>query len=383
MVTLALLFIGVVMVYSASAVLSERLYDDATRFLKKQTLWVGLGVLAMLLAAQFPYRYWQRLIFPMIVVTSIALIAVLTPLFGLEINGSRRWLRLGYFSIQPSEVARLTLVMYLAAYLVKRREHLGDFATGFLPPICTVGFLMTLVLVEPDFGTAAVMGTVTGILMFVGGARLRHLLGTTLLSLPVLYAMVMKTGYRKERILAFLDPWKDPTDKGFQIIQSFIALGQGGAMGMGLGEGRQKLFFLPYPHTDFIFAVIGEELGLMGTILVVGLFVLLAWCGMRIALCAPDLFGQYLAFGITLMIVLQAQVNMAVVTGLLPTKGLALPLLSYGGSSLVVNLVGIGILLNISKFQGPGGRQVKGTKRVTKAQRSLSHTVRVLRGGPR
>ena len=356
-VTLILVLMGILMVYSASAVLAGRWYGDATFFLKKQLLWVGLGLAIMYLFSRIPYHYWQKITFPLLLLTAGALFAVLTPMFGGEINGSQRWLRLGSFSFQPSELARITVVIYLAAYLVKRKESLNDFTKGFLPPVITVGFLMSLILAEPDFGTAVVIGLVAGILMFVGGIRLRHLSGTLLLSLPILYALIIGVGYRKERLMTFLDPWSDPTDKGFQIIQSFLALGKGGATGVGLGEGWQKLFYLPYPHTDFIFAVIGEELGLIGTITTLCLFVILAWCGVGIAFSAPTPFGQYLAFGITLLIVLQAQINVAVVTGLLPTKGLTLPFLSYGGSSLVANLAAIGILLNVARFERPGGRQ--------------------------
>jgi cell division protein FtsW len=212
-----------------------------------------------------------------------------------------------------------------------------------------IGAMLALIMGESDLGTAAVMGMVAGLMLFIGGARGRHLWVMALLAAPVLYAMIMKIGYRRQRMMAFLDPWRDPTDTGFQMIQSFLALGGGGPVGMGLGEGRQKLFFLPYPHTDFIFAVIGEELGMVGTVTVLILFGILAWRGVAISLKAPDPFGRHLAFGLTMMIVVQALINMAVVTGLLPTKGLTLPFLSYGGSSLLANLIAIGILWNISR----------------------------------
>jgi cell division protein FtsW len=260
-------------------------------------------------------------------------------------------------------LARLCMVVYLASYLAKRKDHLSDFVQGFLPPVITVGLFLSLILAEPDFGTAAVMAMMAGIMLFVGGVRLKHLWAIGIFIIPIMYAMIMTFGYRRERLLTFLDPWKDPSGGGFQIIQSFLAMGQGGPLGEGLGEGRQKLFFLPYPHTDFIFAVIGEELGLIGTLVIVGLFALLAWRGIHIAFSTPDLFGRYLAFGITMMIVLQAQVNMAVVTGLLPTKGLTLPLLSYGGSSLVINLVGVGILLNVAHVRSVKGLQEREVRR--------------------
>jgi cell division protein FtsW len=362
LVVLALLLTGIVMVYSASAVMAGQAYGEATWFVKKQILWAGVGLLVMAVFSRIPYRYWKGISFPLMVAAVIGLVAVLTPALGQEINGSRRWLRIAGLSFQPSEVARLATVVYLASYLARRREHLDDFARGFLPPVLTVGFLMSLILTEPDFGTAAVMGLIAGAMMFLGGIRLRHLWGVTLLGLPAVYAMVMRVDYRRERMLSFLNPWEDPTDKGFQIIQSFLALGEGGTVGTGLGEGWQKLFYLPYPHTDFIFAVIGEELGLIGTISVLGLFALVTGCGVRIARAAPDAFGRYLAFGVTLMIVLQAQINMAVVTGLLPTKGLTLPLLSYGGSSLLVNLAGVGILLSVAREGGSARAKVREEK---------------------
>ncbi len=378
LVTIALLLIGVVMVYSASAILAMRQYGDAILFLKKQILWIVIGLLAMLMVSRIPYPHWQTGALPMMLLTVCFLIAVLIPSVGIEINGSRRWLGMGLVTVQPSELARLCMVIYLASYLAKRRDRLGDFVQGFLPPVMVVGLLLSLILAEPDFGTAVVMAMMAGILLFVGGVRLKHLWGVGILIIPVIYALVMTIGYRRERLLAFLDPWKDPGGGGFQIIQSFLAMGQGGPLGEGLGEGRQKLFFLPYPHTDFIFAVIGEELGLVGTLAIVDLFALLAWRGIRIAMSAPDLFGRYLAFGITMMIVLQAQVNMAVVTGLLPTKGLTLPLLSYGGSSLVTNLVGVGILLNVAHARRVRGQQERKARRIPAIHPLLKRQGRVL-----
>jgi cell division protein FtsW len=352
-----LLLIGLVMVYSASAVLAEKKYGDSLLFFKKQMMWAVLGLLVMVAVSRIPYSFWKTVTPPAMGITVLALIAVLMPFLGMEVNGSRRWLNLGLISVQPSELARLSVVLYLSAYLARKRDRMGDFRQGFLPPILMVGVLLILILAEPDFGTAVVIGTVAGFLLFIGGVRLRHLWALALLAAPLLYWVLMRAGYRRERLLAYLDPWKDPTDAGFQITQSFMALGEGGPLGVGLGEGRQKLFFLPYPHTDFIFAVIGEEMGLIGTLIILGLFGVLAWRGLRIAAAAPDPFGQYLAIGITIMIVLQSQINMAVVTGLLPTKGLTLPLLSYGGSSLIANLAGIGILWSIARREGPPVRQ--------------------------
>jgi cell division protein FtsW len=349
LITLTLLVIGVVMIYSASAVLAGRQYGDSLFFIKRQMLWASGGMIAMIAVSRVPYGFWQGMALPLVLGAVILLVLVLVPGIGIEVNGSRRWLRLGSLTLQPSELTRLCAVIYLARYLVKKRGRLDDFFRDFLPPMIVIGAVLALIMGESDLGTAAVMGMVAGLMLFIGGARWRHLWGMGLLAAPVLYAMIMKIGYRRQRMLAFLDPWRDPTDSGFQMIQSFLALGGGGPVGMGLGEGRQKLFFLPYPHTDFIYAVIGEELGLMGTLAVLVLFLALAWRGMSISLRAPDPFGRHLAFGLTMMIVVQALINMAVVTGLLPTKGLTLPFLSYGGSSLMANMIAIGILWNISR----------------------------------
>jgi cell division protein FtsW len=347
-ITLILLLIGVVMIYSASAVLAGRQYSDSLFFIKRQILWALIGLSAMVVMSRVPYSLWEGAALPLMFGAIALLALVLIPGFGVEINGSRRWLHLGPLTLQPSELARLAAVIYLARYLVKKRDRLDDFFRDFLP-------LLALIMGESDLGTAAVMGMVAGLMLFIGGARWRHLWVMGLLAAPVLYAMIMKIGYRRQRMMAFLDPWRDPTDSGFQMIQSFLALGGGGSVGMGLGEGKQKLFFLPYPHTDFIYAVIGEELGLLGTVTVLILFGLLAWRGIAISLRAPDPFGRHLAFGLTMMIIIQALINMAVVTGLLPTKGLTLPFLSYGGSSLLANLIAIGILWNISRSAGQRG----------------------------
>ncbi|TPW18116.1 MAG: cell division protein FtsW [bacterium] len=353
-VTLILLVIGVVMIYSASAVLAGRQYGNSLFFIQRQILWALIGLTAMVMMSRVPYAIWQGAALPLVLGAVVLLVLVLIPGIGVEVNGSRRWLRLGSFTLQPSELARLAAVIYMARYLVKKQNRLDDFFRDFLPPMIVIGAVLALIMGESDLGTAAVMGMVAGLMLFIGGARWRHLWVMGLLALPVLYAMIMKIGYRRQRMMAFLDPWRDPTDTGFQMIQSFLALGGGGPVGMGLGEGRQKLFFLPYPHTDFIFAVIGEELGLLGTLAVLILFAVLAWRGVAISLRAPDPFGRHLAFGLTMMIIVQALINMAVVTGLLPTKGLTLPFLSYGGSSLLANLIAIGILLNISRAASAG-----------------------------
>ncbi|NIM09847.1 MAG: FtsW/RodA/SpoVE family cell cycle protein, partial [Planctomycetales bacterium] len=259
------------------------------------------------------------------------------------------WLRIEGFVFQPSEFAKLAWVLFLAHYMARLPGRVGDFTNGLLPVLGLTGLAVVLILLEPDLGTAVTFSVVALMLLFAGGAKVRHLAVLCLSLLPVLFYLIWGSDYRRERWLTYLDPWRDPSDSGFQIIQSFLAFGSGGAWGAGLGEGRQKLFFLPYPHTDFIYSVIGEELGLVGTFLILCCFVVLVWRGLRVGLRAADPFSQYLAVGISLMIGLGALINLAVVTGLLPTKGLPLPFISYGGSSLVVNLVGIGLLLGISR----------------------------------
>ena len=347
--TLLLLGVGIVMIYSASSVVAMMRYDDAGYFFKRQLLWAVLGVALMVITARVNVWSWQRLALPLLLATALLLALVLVPHVGVEVNGARRWLRLAGFSVQPSELTKLALICYLARYLSTHADRMGDFWRGLVPPLSVSGLLTLLVLVEPDLGTSFVMVSLTFMLLFVGRARLAHLGGLALAALPVLIVLIAASPYRRQRMLAFLNPWDDAQGSGFQIVQSFLAIGSGGAWGLGFGESRQKLFFLPEPHTDFIYSVIGEELGLIGCLIVLALFAIFVWRGLTIARQAESPFLQSLAIGITMMIGLQALLNMAVVTGLLPTKGLTLPLLSYGGSSLAVDLAAIGILLAIGR----------------------------------
>jgi cell division protein FtsW len=259
-----------------------------------------------------------------------------------------RWLKIQFFSFQPSEFAKLGLVVFLAYLLAKKEEKIRSFSFGFLPPVLLSGLVIALVMKEPDFGAALFLTVMVFFLLFVSGARVIYIVGAFLMAIPVAYTLLMTVGYRYKRLMSFIRPWEDPTGTSFQIIQSFLSFGSGGFFGLGLGEGRQKLFFLPAPHTDFIFSIIGEELGLVGAMGVVLLFLILTLRGIQIGLSIEDRFGAYLALGITLMISLQAVINMGVVLGLLPTKGLTLPFISYGGTSLIVNLAGVGILLHLS-----------------------------------
>lgn len=348
LITLALISIGIIMVYSASAILSLERYNDPYFFLKRQLAWVFLGLVGLLFATRINYRALPKLLKPALFLTLCLLILVLFPQFGKEIAGARRWLRIGDFTLQPSELAKLILILYMADALSRKKEKIKNFTYGFLPPLIILGAIFILILLQPDLGTALIILVVILGMLFVSGVRLKHLFSLFLIALPSIWLLINKVGYRKRRILAFLDPWGDPQGYGFQIIQSLLALGSGGIFGRGLGEGTQKLFYLPAPHTDFIFAILGEELGFLGGIAVIILFGAFIYSGARIARRAPDLFGSLLALGITTWIGLQAMINIGVATGTLPTKGIPLPFISFGGSSLIFSLIGVGILMSIS-----------------------------------
>lgn len=354
--TIALTNIGIIMVYSASAIISLERYNDPYFFLKRQLVWVFLGLLGMLFAARINYRAFPKLLKPALLFTLFLLVLVLFPQFGKAIAGAQRWLRIGDFTFQPSELAKLILILYMADTLSRKKEKIKNFTYGFLPPLIILGAIFILILLQPDLGTALIILVIILGMLFVSGVRLRHLFSLFLIALPSIWLLINKVGYRKRRILAFVDPWSDPRGAGFQIIQSLLALGSGGIFGRGLGEGTQKLFYLPAPHTDFIFAILGEELGFLGGVAVIILFGAFIYFGARIARRAPDLFGSLLALGITTWIGLQAMINIGVATGFLPTKGIPLPFISFGGSSLIFSLIGVGILLSISlQSHAPSG----------------------------
>jgi cell division protein FtsW len=349
LLVLALLGLGVVMVYSASAILATDRFRDAHFFLKKQLFWAVLGLAVMWGVMAVDYRRWRPFVSPLLALAVVLLVLVLIPPFGQSINGTRRWLRWGPISVQPTELAKLVLVVYLADFLARRQAVIENLWRGVVPPLLVTGGVAGLVLLQPDLGSAVAIVGVVLCMLFVAGARLAHLGLIGSMAIPVVALAVFTASYRLRRVLTFLDPWADPRGAGFQIIQSYLALGGGGLLGRGLGESKQKLFYLPEPHTDFIFAILGEELGFVGAVVTVGLFGLLLWRGIRVGLRVADPFGALLAFGVTALLATQAAVNLGVVVGLLPTKGLPLPFVSSGGSSLLVAMAGVGLLLNVSQ----------------------------------
>ena len=347
-----LIGLGLIMVYSSSAAIAYQKFNDPYYFFKRQLSWIILGALLMSFFMRLDYSALQNITYPVLIITLVLLVLVLFPQFGKKVGGAQRWLQLGGFTFQPSELAKFTLILYVVHSLVKKQEKIKDFFYGYLPNLVVLGIFSILFLLQPDMGTTVIMLTVIFILFFIAGIKFSHLFYSILMLLPALCASVLNSEYQRNRIVSFLNPEKDPLGSGYQIIQSFLAFGRGNIFGMGLGDGRQKLFFLPEPHTDFIFSIIGEELGFVGTVIVVLLFLVIIWRGVQIALKSHDLYGAYLSLGLTSLIGVQAMVNLAVSVGLLPTKGLTLPFVSMGGSSLIVSMVSAGVLLNISKKAG-------------------------------
>jgi len=347
-VVVVLLSVGVVMVYSASAIVAADRFHDPYFFLKKQVAWALLGATALWGALRIDYRRLERLVLPALLVAGGLLLVVLVPPIGQAINGTRRWIRLGPVSFQPVEFAKLALVAYLAAFLAHRRERPG-FWRGSLPALLVAATLAALVFVQPDLGNCVTLVVLTFVLLYLAGTPMRHLGGAIVPAVPLLAVSIWAAPYRVRRIATFVDPWADPRGSGFQIIQSWLALGNGGLLGQGIGGSTQKLFYLPEPHTDFIFAIIGEELGFLGAAALVALFAIVVWRGLRVGVRAPEPFGAYLALGITTLIATETLVNLGAVTGLLPTKGLPLPFVSFGGSALLMTMTAAGLLLNISQ----------------------------------
>jgi cell division protein FtsW len=348
--TLLLVCASIVMVYSASALVALERYQQPYLFVTRQIMWTVLGLAALWIAMHVEYRVYRNeaLVWTLVGVVALTLVGVL---FSPPVNGARRWFGVGGLGVQPSELAKIACVLFTALFLERRMHRINDLSYSMLPIAIVVVPMVGLILLQPDFGTAMSLVLIVTAMIFAAGLDYRYLIATLVPVLPAVYFVLVSAEYRRRRLFAFWDPWADPLGDGFHIIQSLIAVGTGGLFGRGLMAGVQKLFYLPEPHTDFIYAVIGEELGLIGATATLVCFCLIAWRGLRITMRAQDPFGAFLALGITMMIVAQAFVNMSVVLGLLPTKGIPLPLVSAGGSSLLISLLGIGVLLNISQHE--------------------------------
>jgi cell division protein FtsW len=349
-VTFSLLAVGMTMVYSASAIWAEYKFDDSFFFAKRQMLFAVVGIIAMFFIMNVDYWTWRTWAKVILIVCFVLLVLVLIPGIGNVRNGSRSWIGVGAFSVQPSEFMKLAMIAFLAKFLAEKQKLITSFKSGLLPSLGLVFTAFALIMLQPDLGTGTVMVGTCVVMIFISGARVMHFVYLGLLGVAGFVGLIASAPYRMDRITSFLDPWKDPLGTGFQMIQSLYAIGPGGLFGLGLGESRQKFFYLPEPQTDFIFAIIAEELGFIGGSFVLLLFSLLLWRGVRIALGAPDLYGSLLATGIIAMIAIQVMINIGVVTGLMPVTGITLPFLSYGGSSLTLMLMAVGVLLNVSRY---------------------------------
>ncbi|WP_158749559.1 putative lipid II flippase FtsW [Acidobacterium sp. S8] len=347
-VTLILVVIGLAMVFSASAVMAKERFGSPYNFVVRQAIWAAVGLAVMTLLMQVDYRKYNRpnVVFPAVAITVLCLLAAF---LMRDSHNTHRWIRFGILSFQPSELAKPALVLFLAWFLQSRMQTIDDWRGTILPAALPSLVFIVLILKEPDLGTALVCAGVTALMLYLAGMEMKYLGYAALASVPVLYLMLFRVKWRRDRLLAFVNPESDPLGKGFHIIQSLIAVGTGGLHGLGYMEGRQKLFYLPEPHTDYIFANISEELGLLGALIVVGLFIVLGYRGMRTAVLCKDPFARFLAFGITATILIQAFFNISVVLALVPTKGITLPFISYGGTSLFIMLALIGVLLNITR----------------------------------
>jgi cell division protein FtsW len=346
-IVLALVSIGLVMVLSASGGMADYRYGSPAKFYLTQLLSVVLGIFSLLFFSVFDYNKLKKFIVPLLILTVLLLISVL--LFGTTVSGAKRWLRFGPVGFQPSEIAKITVIIFLAWYIDRRTSKIKNFKDGLFKPFFVVGSIIFLIFLERDFGVPLLIFLLTIILLFIGGANYLYIIFAATAAVPIIIYAVIKEPYRLKRITTFLNPWADPQGAGYQLVQSLIAMGSGGLKGVGLGESKVKMLFLPDPHTDFIFPIIGEEFGFIGTMVILSLFIALFIFGIKIAVNAKNLFGTLLAFGITVMITLQALINMSVSVGVIPTKGLPLPFISFGGSSVLVMLTSVGILLNIGK----------------------------------
>lgn len=346
--TLLLVCTSVVMVYSSSAVLALEKNHDPYLYLIKQALWALLGLLLVPIVMRVDYRNYRQ---PVFIWTGVGFVglALVVVLFGHPVNGASRWLGIGPLGVQPSELAKIVVIVFIAALLERRMDHMAESPSALFPIGVVLAVLVGLILAEPDLGTAVSVLMIAAVMLFAAGINYRYVLALILTGAPAFYLLVATSEYRMRRVKSFLNPWGDPLGDGYQMVQSMIAVGTGGVFGRGLMGGVQKLFFLPEPHNDFIYSVIAEELGLVGATMVLACFCVITWRGMRTAMRAPDRFGAFLAIGLTTMVAFQAFFNISVVLGLVPPKGIPLPFVSYGGSSLLINLIGMGILLNVSQ----------------------------------
>lgn len=343
--------LGIIMVYSASASISMQTYDTAFHFMKKQAFFLMLSLGVMFVTASLPYKLYKSISYVILFSAIGLLAAVLFPSLGREAGGAHRWLNLFGFTFQPAEFAKLALIIFMGYSLSKKQDLIENFSVGFVPHAAVFGLFAGLIIIQPDFGTVVVLGLITWGMMFVAGVKLTHLISPTPILIPVVYFLIVKVEYRLERILAFLSPWDDPYNTGYQITHSLKAFGSGGLTGKGIALGMQKMHYLPEPHTDFIFSIIGEELGLIGVITVLVLYLVLLLKGLDISRNSNNTFGSLTAAGLTMYIGIQVIINTGVALGLLPTKGLTLPFISYGGTSLMINMAAMGILMNIGASQ--------------------------------
>jgi len=346
-----LICIGIMMIYSSSGVYAMQELGDSLYFLKRHIFFLIFGFIVTFFVMAIDYRDLRKYAKPLLLISAVLLVAVLIPGIGKESYGARRWFKFGTFYFQPSEVAKLAILIYVADFLARKQDRIRSFKEGFLPVIVVMGFVCLLILKQPDLGSTLLVASLVIIMLFIAGARVGHIILLGVLSSPAFYFLIYKVPYRWTRIITFINPWKDSQGAGFQLTQSQIAFGSGGLWGVGLGKSVQKLFYLPAAHTDFILSIVGEELGFMGALTIIILFICFIWQGARIAKRTWDPFGYFLSIGIVAMIGVQALVNIGVSIGALPTKGLPLPFISYGGSALVFTMISVGLLLNISRIQ--------------------------------
>jgi cell division protein FtsW len=351
---LILVGIGVLMIYSSTALMSMRKYGSGAHYLWNHLFTVAVGIATMGVLLKFDYLKLRPVVYVLMGISLVSLVLVFVPGIGISANGARRWLRLWPTTFQPSELVKIVMVIFLADYMDKNIQRMKEFRYGIVVPVAVMVTFQVIIMLQPDFGAVMSLGILTIGLLILGGARLVHVVALLLVSMPAVFVLVMSSSYRMKRIMCFTDPWKEPFGCGFQLVQSFIAFGSGRFFGVGLGGSKQKLYFLPEVHTDFIFSIIGEELGLLGAFAVLGVFLWFLIKGIRVSMRLTDPFSYFLTIGLTMMVGVQAIINFAVSTGLMPTKGLPLPFVSYGGSALLINMAAAGIFINISIREGKG-----------------------------